>query len=83
MQILLIGCICLAMDNDQINKLISRLDTLISILMSPKPLEDFNDQEKISFLEKFEMKPAEMARILGKSSGQISKQLYKIKSKNK
>lgn len=69
------------MEADIDNKVLKRLDILISLQLDNRTWKDATDQERIKFLNRFELKPSEIAGILNKSGDQVSKQLYAIKMK--
>lgn len=68
------------MDDEILKKILQRLNILISLKLTQ---EKGSDQEKISRLDSFGLKPSEIAEILGKSGDKISKQLYAIKTRKK
>lgn len=68
------------MQEEILKKILQRLNILISLELSQ---EKTIDQEKITRLDSFGLKPSEIAEILGKSSDKISKQLYAIKTRKK
>ena len=69
------------MHEDIFQKILQRLNILISLELSPLYPEKSTSQEKIERLSSFNLKPSEIAEILGSSSDKISKQLYVIKKK--
>lgn len=69
------------MDPDILAKVLKRLDILISLSLLHKSWSNSTDQDKIKFLDRFDLKPSEMADILDSTGDKISKQLYAIKSR--
>jgi len=68
------------MNDEMLEKILKRLNILVSLEFDQ---EKVTDQEKISRLDSFGLKPSEIAEILGKSGDKISKQLYAIKTRKK
>jgi len=68
------------MQEEILNKILQRLNILVCLELTQ---EKGTDQEKISRLDSFGLKPSEIAEILGKSSDKISKQLYAIKTRKR
>lgn len=68
------------MQEEILKKILQRLNVLVGLELTQ---EKGTDQEKISRLDSFGLKPSEIAEILGKSSDKISKQLYVIKTRKK
>ncbi len=71
------------MEADLDQKLLKRLDILISLQLSSRSWETSTDQVRIELLDRFGLKPAEIAKILDTTGNKVSKQLYAIKSKKK
>lgn len=69
------------MEADLIEKILRRLDILINLRISTKSWENSTDQDRIEFLDKFGLKPSEIAEILNSTGEKVSKQLYAIKNK--
>ena len=69
------------MEPQTIEKVLKRLDILISLKLINKNWDNSPDQERIEFLDRFGLKPAEIAEILNSTGDKISKQLYAIKSR--
>lgn len=69
------------MEPELVQKLLKRLDILISLKMSSKSWIDSVDQDRIAFLSRFGLEPAEMAEILNTTGDKISKQLWVIRQK--
>ncbi len=69
------------MEPEIAEKILRRLDILISLKLINKSWDTSTDQEKISFLDRFDLKPAEIAEILNSTGDKISKQLYAIKTR--
>lgn len=64
-----------------LDKILKRLNILISLKLTPIYWEKETDQKKIEKLKSFGLKSGEIAEILGKASDKISKQLYVIGKK--
>lgn len=69
------------MQDEILNKILQRLNILINLEFTPLYGEKSTDQEKINRLNRFGLKPQEIAEIMGTSSDKISKQLYAIKKR--
>ncbi len=70
------------MESNLSDKILKRLDILISLTLLHKSWDDSTDQDKIKFLDKFGLKPYEIAEILNSTGDRISKQLYAIKARS-
>lgn len=68
------------MQEEILKKILQRLNILVGLELNQ---EKGTDQEKISRLDSFGLKPSEIAEILNKSGDKISKQLYAIKTRKK
>ncbi len=69
------------MEAELVQKLLKRLDILISLQISPRSWETSTDQDRIELLDRFGLKPAEIAEVLNTTGDKVSKQLYAIKRK--
>ena len=69
------------MEQDTLKKILQRLNILISLELNPLYPEKSSSQDKIERLDSFNLKPSEIAEIIGSSSDKVSKQLYVIKGK--
>jgi hypothetical protein len=69
------------MEHDIAKEILKRLDILINLKLTHKSWENSTDQDRIRFLDKFGLRPSEIAEILDSSGDKVSKQLYAIKAK--
>lgn len=71
------------MPEEILKKILQRLNILISLQMKPVYWEKETDKNKISKLKSFDLQAGEIAEILEKTSDNVSKQLYVIKTRKK
>lgn len=69
------------MESETLEKVLKRLDILISLNIIHKSWDNSTDQDRIKFLDKFGLKPSEIAEILNSTGDKVSKQLYAIKTR--
>lgn len=70
------------MDNEQFTTISKKLDILIGLL-TMNLTKDKTLQQQVELLNSLGLKPSQIATSLGKSQGNISKNLDRIKKKNK
>ncbi len=71
------------MDNSNRESTNKLLKVIIALLLRGRDAEPLNARQKIEALDQLGLKPSEIAEILGRTAGYVSKELVGIRKKAK